>query len=85
MAEWIITRWDGLRVSPERYLPGYLSIREVEVILQHLVCRHLDEDEIISASRRRNDPKRTTFLDRVGRGSPPCYGNNPHYTAEYRE
>jgi len=79
---WIITKYNSLETEAEWKLPGSLSESEIEQILQRLVCADLSPSEIINASRRRDDPLRASFLDRVGEGSPISYGDNPHYVAK---
>ena len=82
MGDWVISHCDGGGLINEWTMPGNLSSSEVKAILQRLVCRDLTIDEILSASRRKNDKNRTTLLDQVGSGLPISYGENPHYNAE---
>jgi hypothetical protein len=79
---WRITELDSNEPKAEYELPDYMTENEIEAILQRLVCRNLSADEILSASRRKNDPRRSTLLDRIGSGRPIQYGDNPFYTAE---
>ena len=48
----------------ERVLPaGSRSEKQIVVLLQRLAARHLDEDEIVSSSLRRNAPQYARFLE----------------------
>ena len=83
MGDWMIKEWDGNDVKAQYELPGHMSEQEIETALQRLVCRDLSVNEILAASRRRNDPMRIGLLDRVGQGRLIDYGrSNLHYTAE---
>lgn len=83
MSDWIIKEWDGNDIKKEHKLSGRFSEKEIEAILQRLVCRNLTVAEILLASRRSNDTMRATFLDRVGSGKMINYGHsNLHYSAE---
>jgi hypothetical protein len=79
---WVIKEWDGNDVRAEYSLPGDLSPDEVTAILQRMVCRSLTLEEILAASRRKGDPKRTSILDSVGKGHVIEFGHDPRYTAE---
>jgi hypothetical protein len=85
VATWKIIRWDGLNPIDTYSLPGNYSDSEIEALLQKLVCSDLTPHEIIAASLRRGDPRRSNHLDRVGAGVPINYGSNLHYTAERAE
>ncbi|MBD1544853.1 hypothetical protein [Roseibium aggregatum] len=85
MASWLIKEWDGLNVKAKYHLPGHLSEQEIETVLQRLVCRNLTVSEVLTSSRRKDDPERTGQLERIGHGSPVTYGHSHlHYTAEYK-
>ena len=79
---WLITKWVGNAAIKRWEMSGQWSEAEIEVLLQRLVCSGLTADEIISASLKKRDARRTKLLDRIGRGNPIHYGENPHYTAE---
>jgi hypothetical protein len=79
--DWIIRGYDGLEVIFVGRLPSNVSQAEVCNILRGLVCKHLSYDEILDSSRRRNDPKRKTHLDQIGKSSPLSYGENPYFVA----
>ena len=81
---WHIEGRSGSTVIFERDLPGNMSEREIEATLQRLVARHLSADEVVSASLRKNARDYSRLLERVGRGTPICYGENPHYIADSR-
>lgn len=86
MSNWVIKKYDGLsEAAIIGQLPGNIKEKEVHSILQRLVCRDLEESEVISASLRRNSIGRRALLDRVGNGTPITYGENPFYTAEFRD
>jgi hypothetical protein len=83
---WQIEGWDGDRLVFEREVAGNLTEPEVSAILQRLACRYLSDMEIIKASVRKGDPEYVPLLERVGTGSPICYGHDSqHYTAELKE
>ncbi len=83
---WKIEGSDGLNKTFETRLPaGSLSEREIIVLLQRLSARHLDEDEIVSSSLRRNATGYTRHLesqiDQGGRRPTITVGDNPCYVA----
>ena len=82
---WQIRGWDGLDVIFECEMPGQMSEPEISVTLQRLVSRHLSECEVVSSSLRKNHPSYRKFLKRVGSGSPITYGENPYYTADFKD
>ena len=52
---WKIAGYDGAEQTFEKLLPvGSLSESEIITLLQRLAAKHLDEDEIVSSSLRRN-------------------------------
>ena len=81
---WKIEGYDSSNKTFERVLPeGSLSEGEIVVLLQRLTARHLDEDEVVSSSLRRNAAGYASHLEshfdqggrpmiRVG-DSGPCY------------
>lgn len=79
---WRITKWDGDTLKGSWDLPAHISNPEMETILQRLVCQSLSEDEIISASLRRNDRGHSVLLERIGTGKPLLFGHLPQYSAE---
>jgi len=81
---WIIEGWDSGDKFFETELLS-ISESEIETVLKRLACRHLSDIEIVDSSRRANDTKRLSFLDRIGRGKPITVGENPYYTAVSRE
>lgn len=85
MAHWLIKVYgdDDYEDGAEFKLPSNLKDVEIAVIVQRLACRRLAVEEVLSASRRSNDPKRTNHLDRIGRGNPIHFGESPYYTAEF--
>ncbi len=84
-AKWIIRKYESNALEWEKVLPGNMSNKRVEAILQRLVCQHLSTDEILSSSLNTETPGRTDHLDRVGSGTLFIYGRNPYYTAEHRQ
>jgi len=81
---WRIHKYDSLEEVGTWNVPGHYTQVEVERILQALVCRDLTEGEIIDAMRRRSDPFKVAFLDRIGKGPVPHYGaSNYWYTATF--
>lgn len=81
MAKWVVTEWNGLSSSVVGTMPGTMSERQMEGVLQRLVCRHLSPTEILVASLQSNSADRTVLLDRVGSGVPLSFGLDPRYTA----
>ena len=79
---WKIKGWDGNSVVFEREMLGNLSETEISTTLQRLVARNLSNEEVIDASRRKNDPYYSALFERIGSGYPISYGLGPHYTAE---
>ena len=79
-AKWIIRKYESNALKWEKVLPGNMSNKRVETVLQRLVCQNLSADEILSSSLNAEAPGRTSQLDRVG-----IYGHNPYYTAEHRQ
>lgn len=82
---WHVEGRNGSTVMFECDMPGNMSEREIEVTLQRLVARHLSEVEVVSASLRKNARGYSTLLERVGRGLPICYGEDPHYIAARKD
>lgn len=82
---WKIEGYDSSVQTFEKMLPeGRLSEKEIVVLLQRLVARHLDEEEIVSSSLRRNASGYTTHLEpHIDRGRRPTItvGSDPHYVA----
>ena len=78
---WHIEGFDGGALIFESDMPGNMSLSEIETTLQRLVARHLSPDEIVSASLRKHAPGHSPLLERVGKGAPVCYGENPYYIA----
>jgi hypothetical protein len=83
--KWVITEWDGFTKKGEGALPGHLTESEVFAALQRLACRYLNFDEVLAASRRKNDDGYSSLLERIGQGSPISCGESPRYTAELDE
>jgi len=83
MLKWTVRKWDGLEEIWSRDLPGRMGPNQVERLLQRLACRHLTDDEIISASLPKNAVGRTSILDETDFAQPMSYGENPHYTADW--
>ena len=67
-AYWKIEVQKRFETTYTRYLSGDLTENEITVIIQRLACRHLSEEEIISASLRKS--KKTSLLE-ASRGGPP--------------
>lgn len=52
---WKIQGYDGLEKTFEQTIPfGSLSEKEMIALLQRLAARHLDDEEVVSASLRKN-------------------------------
>jgi hypothetical protein len=81
---WRVKTYKGAEKTDEAVLRGQLSETEVRALLQKLVARHLDEDEIRSASQRKGtDFKRSDF--EIHRDGKRLYtnGTDVHYVAEF--
>ncbi len=82
---WHIEGFEGGTVIFESDMPGIMSLSEIETTLQRLVARNLSPDEIVSASLRKSARGHSPLLERVGKGAPVCYGENPYYIATSRD
>ena len=87
---WWIRGYDSMNIIFERSLPlGLLTEKELVRLLQRLVSRHLDEDEVVAASLRRNAKGYAHLLEaHVDRRTPQTtimVGENPHYVGTIRD
>ena len=82
---WHIEGWDSTKLIFERDVPGNMYEPEIERILQRLVARHLTPDEIVDASLRKNARNWSPLLERIGRGTPIHFGQNPYYIATWKD
>ena len=64
LSSWQIKKVDASTEEVLGTLPGNMSKREVEIILQRLVCTTLNSQEILLASLRNDRPERTSLLYR---------------------
>jgi len=78
---WLLEKFDGQTPVEQKEVPAVLSDREVEEMLRRLVCKDLDNDEIIDSSLRPGMKNYRTLLEKVGSGVPLSFGQNPHWTA----
>lgn len=90
MAVWRITHYQGAYIVSQHEAPGHLSEAEMVKTLERLVARHLDEDEVIAGSLRRNDPGyRHDFevLKDTNSRAPKLWtdGTDHHYTAVWHK
>ena len=74
----------------ERLIPlGLLSEAEMIVLLQRLATRHLDDDEVVNSSLRKNVKGYLSHLEvRQNIGGKPALmttGTGHHYTATIQE
>ena len=61
---WKIACYDGAEQTFETFLPaGSLSENQIVTLLQRLAAMHLNEDEIVSSSLRRNAPGYRPLLE----------------------
>jgi hypothetical protein len=83
----MITGYSSNNTRFERVVPGGLSDGEIKQMLARLACLHLTEDEIISASLRKNMRGRRTDLEVQNAGGNKSHGfmigDSDHYTARY--
>ena len=83
---WKITGCDGAETVWEGEVPsGMMTESEMKVLLKRLAAKHLDQDEIVASSLRKNAKGRMNHLDvheNVG-GKPALMtmGTGHHYTA----
>lgn len=83
-ARWKIVEYDGAETVSETTVSGQLSDREVETLLQRLVCRHLSFEEVVGSSLRKNAKGHRTHLDvRPASKSALMCGDGYHYTARF--
>jgi len=86
---WVIVGYDSTKQVYERRLPeGSLSEAEVITMLQRLASRHLTDDEVVSASLRKNASAHRSDFE-VLRNGGGRYAlmttGNPHYIASIDE
>jgi hypothetical protein len=60
-ARWVIEGYNSMVRTFVTVLPGNFSEGEIITIVQRLTCRHLTDDEIVSASLRKS--KRNALLE----------------------
>ncbi|MCF1502247.1 hypothetical protein L0F51_00530 [Afifella sp. H1R] len=82
---WRVYRSDGQTQSLIGEMPSQTTEKEMLAVLQRLVCRELNDEEILLSSLRRGNPSRRALLDRVGQGSPIQWGDNPFVFARIEE
>jgi len=87
---WVIRGYDGSEQAFERSMPeGLLSEVEMKAVLQRLACRHLSDDEVVSASLRKNATGYRADLEikqsHGGRFTLMTIGSGSHYTATVEE
>ncbi|MEA2778568.1 MAG: hypothetical protein QOK29_112 [Rhodospirillaceae bacterium] len=89
MAEkmWVIRGYDSDKETFKRTLPvGRLSEAEMITLLQRLASRHLEDDEVVTSSLRKNAAWYTSHLEvRSSDGALETIGSGHHYTAVVRE
>lgn len=78
---WKIEGRRGLEPIFEAEMPGNITDAEMRAVLQRLVCTNLSPRQVVYASLRRNDAKRSHDLDPIGKPHELHYGQNPWYTA----
>lgn len=81
---------EGLSEPFETFVPaGSLTETEIIVMLQRLVCAHLDAHEIVSASLRKKArgyaPHLAPLIDRKSLVGTISIGSNPFYVASVCE
>ncbi len=87
---WNIRGYDGDERKFERTIvAGALSEPEMVALLQRLVSRHLSDDEVVSASLRKNAKGYVPHLEvrPINRGAPGLMttGGGHHYTATIKD
>ncbi len=85
---WKIVGYYGTDKTFEKVIPeDSLSKSEIVVILQRLLARYLDEDDVVLSSLRPTTPNYASHLEfQIGRDSHHTIrvGSNPHYVASIR-
>jgi hypothetical protein len=89
-APWIIEEYDGTEVIARIEAPGTLSVTTVGILLQRLLCRHLDAEQILGSTLRRNSVGREGILEPTVERSPQgvvsvTVGANVRYQARQRK
>ena len=87
---WKIAGYDGDRTVYERQIRlGSMSEAEMIVLLQRLAARHLDEDEVVASSLRKNAKEYLSHLEVRKNTGGKCalmtMGTGHHYTARIEE
>ena len=87
---WKINGYDGAQLVWERLIPaGILSEAEMIFLLQRLAARHLDDDEVVNSSLRKNAKGYLSHLEvrkSIGRKHAlMTTGTGHHYTATIQE
>ena len=80
---WKIDGYDSTTPIYSGEVPGGMTVDEIEVILQRLACQHLNCEEIVGASLRRNFKGHNNLLacHKSDGGRSVMTGGNPHYAA----
>lgn len=84
---WRVQGYDSQTLIFERLLPyGALSENQVINLMQRLLSKHLDDDDLVAASMRRNSNQYMPTLEPhrdygPGRRSTIMIGQNPHFVA----
>ena len=87
---WKIVRYDGGRFVYERIIPyGSVSRSTMILIIQRLAARHLDDDEVVDSSLRKNAKEYLNHLEvQENTGGTPAIitmGTGHPYTASITE
>lgn len=85
MANWVLVKYGGTLEADRWELPGHLEERQVEEIVRRLVCRTLNEDDIINSSLPEGDIRRYILLDRNDDPTVIHMGENPFFIATLEE
>ena len=88
---WKITGYDGAQTVWQGEVPfGTMSESEMKALLKRLAAKHLDQDEIVASSLRKNAKGRMNHLEvcRDIKSKKPLLmtmGTGYHYTATIQE
>ena len=87
---WVIRGYDGSDQTFERTMSeGLLTEAEMKVVLERLACRHLSDEEVVSASLRKNAAGYRADLEirqsHGGRFALMTTSSGCHYTATVEE
>lgn len=83
--DWWLQRIEDGQATSVGTLPGEMSVGEVEITLQRLLCTRMTEAEVIAASLRKEAGAHSEALARrTGVGPVTCGDDRLRYTATHQ-